>query len=116
MPKRTTLTETLPLRVDPATGANVKAIIASGLAADRSAALRAGAAITARLLSDDPHVWAIVGPEGIKADWIFGEKFAAMAWLATRIGAASTESGEFVLRDEDDDVFVAYDIVKILPK
>lgn len=119
MPKTSTLTESpIAIRVDAATQANVDHIIASGLAADRSAALRAAAAITARLLTAGPHVYAIIGPGGrIHAECIFGTHAAAAAWLQEEQGATEDQAGdEWVVVDEDGDPESWWQIVGIVPR
>ena len=108
MPKRTNLNEVVPLRVDEASLANIQAIIDSGLAADRSAALRAAAAITARIFSEDPHVY-VVDPDHL----IFGSQEAAEGYLESH-GAVQVGE-EWVVCDGDGDPKTWYSIKKVLP-
>ena len=108
MPKKTNLQEVRPLRVDPATVANCAALITSGLAADTSAALRAGVAITARFLSDDPHIYVVEpGRE------IFGTRAAAVAFIEAQ--GAQPVGDAWAIYDEDGDP-EWYSVRPVLPR
>ena len=70
-PKKTILTERpVPIRIDPATRANLETIKASGLAKDDSAAFRAGAAALAQGLVQPPVVEELAAAlDEILAHW-----------------------------------------------
>jgi hypothetical protein len=68
------------LRVDHATVENIETIISRGMAADRSAALRAGAAALARGLLNDPHVYLVWAAASTMMG-VFGSQASAEAWL-----------------------------------
>jgi len=114
MPKyKHTTDKPIPVRVDPATGANIDLIIASGIAKDRSAAIRAGVAALARGLVADPRVWVVIGPGG--CDEIFATEQSAIAWLQER-GARLSEAMGWVVYDEDGDPEMYYDLEPIVPQ
>ena len=81
MPKKQNLQEIVPVRVDISTLTNIDAIIASGLAADKSSALRVAVAIVARLLKNEPRIY-IIEPDRK----IFGTLDGARTYL-TSLGA-----------------------------
>ena len=109
MPKKMNLQEIRPVRMNAATAANCQALIATGLVADISAALRAGVAIASRLFSGDPRIF-IVEP----SREIFGTHAAAVAHLealgARRIG------DEWATYDDAGDPETWYSIRSILPR
>ena len=112
--KTPNLTAAIPIRIDAATAANVESIIASGMAADRSAALRVAAAIVARLLDGEPGIWVIVGPDGIKADRVFATKTTALRWLAD-CGAVEVD-GEWTELDDEGEPATWYSVGCIIPR
>jgi hypothetical protein len=75
------LTTPIPVRCDGATLANLETIIASGLASDRSAAFRAGAAALARAIVDTPVVWAVIVGGLVSTQRLFATEAAARAWI-----------------------------------
>jgi hypothetical protein len=114
MPKKDkSLTEIIPLRADAATQVNIQSIINSGLAVDKSAALRAAAAFVARTLSGDQRLWRI-DPAGTIGRDIYATRAAAEAHLRA-LGATPSGDGWHTL-DEDGDPLTWYDIVPIVPK
>jgi len=112
--KTSTLTsKAIPIRIDPATAANIEGIIASGIAADRSGAFRAAAAALAHNLVADPRVWAV---HICRAAWqIFATRAAAVAWLESQ-SAREASGGEWYTVDEDGDPFTWYTLEAIVPK
>lgn len=117
MPKKTRLPSAIPIRVDPVTGANIQAIINRGLASDRSAALRVASAIVARLLNGDPHIYAVIGPDGLQTDCLFGTKVGAIEWLRRRGAVAQPPDGEmWIISDEDKEAEIWYNLISVVPK
>jgi hypothetical protein len=112
MPKQRNLGEVIPLRCDPATTANIQAVIESGFGKDKSSALRAAVAVTARLLSADPYIYVI--QVGGQVQEIFASNEATVAWLEAQ--GATRRGDEWYTIDEDGEPFTWYEIDKILPK
>ena len=113
MPKYKHTTEKpVPIRIDPATGANIDTIIASGIAKDRSAALRAGAAALARELVADPRIW-VVHQDGERFQ-VFATDASAQAWLESQ-GAIPIQ-GWWEVRDEDGDTIATYELEAVMPQ
>lgn len=81
MPKRKSLNKPIPVRCDPATVANLEAIIASGLASDRSAAFRVGVASLAHSLVGESVVWAVIVGGMASTSRLFATDAAAQAWV-----------------------------------
>lgn len=108
-----TMDSPVPVRIDPATGANIDQIIVSGIAKDRSAALRAGVAALARGLVADPRVWVVTSPGG--RGEIFATEASAHAWLKDQ-GAQCNAALDWVVYDEDDDPELEYTLEVITPQ
>lgn len=114
MPKKANLSASIPIRIDPATATNVATIIASGIAADRCAALRAAAAALARGLVDDPRVWVV---HIFRRDWqIFSSQASATAWLESQNARYDERANQWYTVDEDGDPFTWYTLEGIVPK
>ena len=112
--KTSTLTsKPVPIRIDPATAANIESIIASGIAADRSAAFRAAAATLAHNLIADPRVWIV---HICRAQWqIFATRATAVAWLESQ-HAREADGNEWYTVDEDGDPSTWYTLEAIVPQ
>lgn len=100
-----------PIRIGPATAANIETIIASGIASNTSAAFRAAAAALARAMVADPRVW-VISISGFEAK-IFATRTAAVAWLGSQ-DAREQNNGEWAVFDEDDDPETWYSLDSIV--
>ena len=114
MNKKRNLTRSVPIRLDPATLANIQTIIASGLAADRSAALRAGAAALAHTLTDDPRVW-IVHINGHEQQ-IYSTQPAAIAWLQGQGAQHDERTNQWYTSDDDGNPETWYTLQAVIPR
>lgn len=114
MNKQRNLTKAIPIRLDPATAANIQTIIDSGLAADRSAALRAGAAALARALIGDPRVWIV--HINSHEQQIYATQTAAFAWLLDQGARHDERTDQWHTIDEDGDPETWYTLQAVTPK
>lgn len=96
----------IPVRASAAMVANVEIIIATGMAANRSSAVRAALAALARGLVGDPRVW-VVETDGQIID-IYATEAAAAAWLDAEGATTRTAQGEWAILDEDGDAEAFY--------
>jgi len=113
MPKHKRLTnKPIPIRVDAATSANITTIIASGIAKDTSAAIRASVAALAHGLVTDPRVW-VIHQDGERFQ-IFATETSAQTWLESQ-GAIPIQNW-WEVRDEDGDTIAAYEFEAIVPR
>ena len=114
MAKKVNLTTPIPVRLDNASLANVQTIINSGIAADRSAAIRSALASLARGLIKEPYVWVV---HFARSNWtIYGTYSAAVAWL-NEIGAQyDSRINQWFLPNENGNPETWYDLTSIIPK
>ena len=112
--KKKNLTTPIPVRVDPATAGNLDIIIASGMAADRSAAFRAATAALARALVDDPRVW-VVQIDG-RIEGIYATEATAIAWLESQGARYDERAKEWYTVDDDGDPFAWYALRGVVPQ
>lgn len=111
--KATLTSKPKPIRIDPATAANLEIIIASGIASNTSAAFRAATAALAHGLVADPRVW-VVSISGLNPK-IFATHASAVAWLQSQ-GATESHQGEWYTTDDDGDPHTWYTIAAIVPQ